>query len=269
MGKKFDRKIFVLVTCKNELKNIETCLKSLKWIENIVVVDTGSTDGTVEIAKKYRDNVYSYPFKGSYADVRNFGLSKVKSEWVLVLDADEILSPDVEEKISELISSEKYDGYWFPRRNYINEKKYLKHGYFYPDFQLRLFRNNPDVRYTGKVHEHLNIPKEKTKEIRNIEIFHNSSHTKYDSFFHFHRFYPYIRIEGKEIAKSDSSNFYLLKESVTLSVRHAWRSIVAYQGYKDGYIGLRAGILWGMYESARYLYALYTRIKKNENSTYP
>ncbi|OGG12604.1 hypothetical protein A3D77_04675 [Candidatus Gottesmanbacteria bacterium RIFCSPHIGHO2_02_FULL_39_11] len=262
MQKKLVNNISLIVLAKNEEINIKSCLESLKWVGDIIVVDTGSTDGTMEVAKRYTDKVYSFPFNGSFAEVRNFGLSKVKSDWVLVLDADETLPADAQEKINKLITSDEYDGYWFARRNYINEKKYLKYGYFYPDFQLRLFKNTSNVSYCGKIHECLTIPKEKTKEVKDIEIFHNFSHTKYDSFFHFSRFYSYIRIEGKEISRSNASDFYILKESITLPLVHIWKSFIQKYGYKDGYAGLRAAVLWGMYESTRYLYALYVRIRK-------
>ena len=251
-----------VILARNEEKKIGRAIASVSFCDEVVVIDDNSSDLTPNIAKNKGAFVYNRALDNDFSGQRNFGLSKVKSDWVLVLDADETLPADAQEKINKLITSDEYDGYWFARRNYINEKKYLKYGYFYPDFQLRLFKNTSNVSYCGKIHECLTIPKEKTKEVKDIEIFHNFSHTKYDSFFHFSRFYSYIRIEGKEISRSNASDFYILKESITLPLVHIWKSFIQKYGYKDGYAGLRAAVLWGMYESTRYLYALYVRIRK-------
>ena len=159
-------KLSVLMITKNAKEVIEEALKSLKGLwDELVIIDSGSKDGTLEIAKKFTNNVSSYPFQDNYSDVRNIGLSKVTGNWILVLDADERLSEELKRKISVLINDRNTDGYWFRRKTFISTKEYLRYGLFYPDWQLRLFRNKRGYYFKGAVHEQLTIPKRKTKEM--------------------------------------------------------------------------------------------------------
>ncbi|MBN8568531.1 MAG: glycosyltransferase family 2 protein [Ignavibacteria bacterium] len=81
-------KISSVIICKNEERNIEACLKSIQWVDEIIVVDAESTDRTIEIAKKYTDKVFVRKWIG-FADQRKFGLEQCSSEWILPMDADE------------------------------------------------------------------------------------------------------------------------------------------------------------------------------------
>ena len=125
----------LLINTFNEEKNIPNILKSLKRINNIVIVDSYSNDKTIGIARKYTKKIYFNKFI-NFENQRNYSLSKIKSLWILMMDADEVLSEGAYNTINKLIKNKNIDGYWFPRRNYINSKYYLKFGYFYPDWQL-------------------------------------------------------------------------------------------------------------------------------------
>ena len=183
-----------IVNTYNEEENIYDCLNSISWIDEIVVVDMYSTDKTVDIAKKFTKRIFFQPYSGYVEPARNFSLSKANGQWILILDADERLSPESKKIISNLIIKENYDGYLFPRKNYINNNYYLKYGYFYPDYQLRLFRNNESIHYSGLIHEQPIINISKTKKINDVQIIHNYSHSKYSSFASYKLFIPYINI---------------------------------------------------------------------------
>ena len=191
----------------NEEKNIEKCLKSLQWVDEIIIIDSYSKDNTIAIAKKYTRKIYFKKFNNNYSVLRNYALKYVKNKWILVLDADEIIPKLSINIIKHLVNNHNIYGYLFPRRNYINEKSYLKNGYFYPDYQLRLFQKLKELKYIGEIHEWPNIPKNKIKTINQVEIYHNNSHTKYNSYLSFFRFIPYIKIESRQIAASNKTTF--------------------------------------------------------------
>lgn len=254
-------KISGIVNTYNEEENIGDCLNTIDWVDEIIIVDANSRDRTVEIARKFTNKIYQFSYSGYVESARNFALSKATGGWLLILDADERLPSNARKIIRKLVQNESIDGYWFPRRNYINEKKYLKYGYFYPDYQMRLFRNRKSIKYSEIIHEQPTIDKDRSKKINNLEVFHNCSHSKYNSFFSFKRFFPYIRIEGKNIATSNKSNFHLLIDSVLEVFRHFYRSFVKLNGYRDGYCGFRASSLYALYKGSILFFAVICRIK--------
>ncbi len=130
-----------IVAC-NEAENLARTLASVRWADEIVLVDSGSTDATVAIARQYGAVVYTEPWKG-YGGQVNSALAKCTKPWLLNLDADEVLSPDLEMEIQSLLTSgwnpERPAGYMVPRLNNIFGR-WMRHGGLYPDRKLRLFR---------------------------------------------------------------------------------------------------------------------------------
>jgi glycosyltransferase involved in cell wall biosynthesis len=132
-------KISACVITFNEERNIRRCLESVKWCDEIVVVDSFSTDRTVELCKEYTPRVYQNEWLG-YIGQKNFIRKMATHPWILFVDADEEVSPELRaEIIAELEKNgEKYCGYQFPRMvNYLG--KWIRHGEWYPDMKLRLF----------------------------------------------------------------------------------------------------------------------------------
>lgn len=119
-----------VVLTKNEEKNIDKCLKTLRWCDEIIVIDDNSTDETVEIAKKYNAHIYLHNLNSDFAAQRNYGLSKAKGEWVLFVDADERISNSLAYEISAVIKSEDcncYRGFYVKRFDCIWGKQ-LRYG---------------------------------------------------------------------------------------------------------------------------------------------
>jgi len=140
----------LIITC-NEEKNIKDCLDSIKWCDEIVVVDSYSKDKTVEICRQYTEKVFQREFD-NFAAQRNYALEKVTGDWVLVVDADERVTKELKDEIKEVISTNNFiQAYKIPRKNYFLGK-WIKYCGWYPDYVLRLFRNN-GVSYSGLVHE--------------------------------------------------------------------------------------------------------------------
>ena len=132
----------VAIITLNEEANLPRTLASVRFADEIIVVDSGSTDRTLEIAKSFPNvKVFSETWKGFSAQ-KNSAIEKCTSQWVLSLDADEELSPELQiEMRTLLIADPSADAYMLPRRNlFLN--KWIQHGGFYPDAKLRLFRRH-------------------------------------------------------------------------------------------------------------------------------
>lgn len=144
--------ISVCIITHNEEQKIRRCLESVKWAEEIVVVDSGSTDRTVDICREYTSRVYHRPFPG-HIEQKNNALDLASHRWVLCLDADECLSPELTEEIQEELSSngEAYAGYYMPRHTYALGR-WINHSGWYPDYKLRLFRK--DLGRWGGINPH-------------------------------------------------------------------------------------------------------------------
>jgi glycosyltransferase involved in cell wall biosynthesis len=145
-------KISSVIICKNEEKNIADCLKSIDWVDEIILVDAFSSDRTLEIAERFNVKIFQNEWKG-YASQRKFGLSKSSNDWTFVLDADERCTENLKKEIiSSLSTNKNINGYYIPRKSFFLGK-WIKHCGWYPGYQLRLFRKE----YTGisdrKVHE--------------------------------------------------------------------------------------------------------------------
>jgi glycosyltransferase involved in cell wall biosynthesis len=144
------------VICFNEERNIARCLSSLGWVDELIVVDSGSTDRTVEIARSFTDLVCHRDWTG-YADQKNFAMSAAHGEWVLSVDADEEVPGELRLEIGRVLASGTRDaGFRIPRRSFY-QGRWINHSGFYPDRQLRLFRRGC-ARWVGlRVHERVEV----------------------------------------------------------------------------------------------------------------
>jgi glycosyltransferase involved in cell wall biosynthesis len=142
----------VAIIAGNEEKKIGECLESVKWADEIIVVDSESTDRTVEIAKRYTDKVFIRKWEG-YAPQKQFAIDQATCDWILSLDADERVSPELKDEILKILESEtEFDGFYIPRRNFFLGK-WIKSCGWYPNYQLRLFKKGKAKVTQRKVHE--------------------------------------------------------------------------------------------------------------------
>jgi len=144
------------VVTRNEEERLRACLEAVVWADEIVVVDAESEDKTVAIAQEFTDRVVVRPWPG-YAAQKNTALDLATGDWVLSLDADEVVSPELRAEIARVLASDgPADGYAVPRRN-IFCGRWVRHGGLYPDRQLRLFRRGRG-RFEGRaVHESVRV----------------------------------------------------------------------------------------------------------------
>ena len=129
----------VAMIAMNEEANLPRTLESVQWADEIVVVDSGSRDRTIEIAQSFGAKTSYHQF-GGHGEQKNVALDLCTSDWTLLLDADEVLTPELQREIQELLAGEpNYDAYWIPRLN-LYFGRWIRHGGFYPDRKLRLFK---------------------------------------------------------------------------------------------------------------------------------
>ncbi len=142
----------VVVITRNEARNIVDCLQSVAWADEIVVVDSGSDDGTPELARQFTDKVFIVPWQG-YSANKNFALAQTTREWVLWVDADERVPRELAEEIREtLANGPEVDGYEIPRLAFFMGR-WIRHGGWYPAPVLRLFRRACGRFSDDAVHE--------------------------------------------------------------------------------------------------------------------
>lgn len=120
-------RISAIVLAKNEEAVIEECLKSLRWGDEIIVVDDESEDDTVKRAKRYTNKVFVRPLNNDFAGQRNFGLNKAKGEWVFFVDADERVSSELAREIQETVNNTQKNGFYIRRQDFL-WGRWLKHG---------------------------------------------------------------------------------------------------------------------------------------------
>ncbi|GAB6157192.1 hypothetical protein JCM39194_03920 [Desulfotomaculum varum] len=142
--------ISLCMIVKNEEHNLARCLNSVKnCVDEIIIVDTGSTDGTLNIARQYGAKIFHYQWDEDFAAARNYSLEQAGGEWILYLDADEELEPNGCERLRSLAADTQYEAYFFQIINLTDNNAPLKH------INVRMFRNKPQYRFTGKLHEQI------------------------------------------------------------------------------------------------------------------
>jgi glycosyltransferase involved in cell wall biosynthesis len=162
--------VSVIIPARNEEANLPACLTSLQRADEIFVVDSNSTDKSIEISESYGAKVVQFEFNGRWPKKKNWSLDNLpfRNEWVLIVDCDERITPELWDDIALAIENPEHDGYYLNRRVFFLGK-WIRYGGKYPDWNLRLFKHKvgryenlgtEDIRNTGdnEVHEHVVLP---------------------------------------------------------------------------------------------------------------
>ncbi len=142
----------VIIT-KNESAHIEACLKSVAWADEIIVLDSGSEDDTVSKCLKYTDKVYQTDWPG-FGIQKQRAVDKAKGNWILSIDADEIVTDDLKQEIQQVLIAPGFQGYNIPRLSSYCGKP-MRHGGWWPDYTPRLFRSDCGHFTDSPVHERI------------------------------------------------------------------------------------------------------------------
>jgi glycosyltransferase involved in cell wall biosynthesis len=142
----------IIIITKNESANIRACLETVAWADEIIVVDSGSTDGTLEIAREFTPQVHVHADWPGFGAQKNRALAYAGKDWVLSLDADERVTPELRAEIEAVLQNPRSDGYEIPRlSNFCG--RFMRHSGWYPDYVLRLFRRGKGKFSDALVHE--------------------------------------------------------------------------------------------------------------------
>lgn len=147
--------VSVAIVTKNEARNIKDALESVKDFDDIVVVDAFSSDNTTEICREYTERVYKHEWQG-YAGQKQIAIDYAKKDWVLILDADERVTPELRQEIMEKVKENSLSGFYIPRQNFFLGK-WIRHSGWWPDHTLRLFRKDVSRMEPRAVHEKVNV----------------------------------------------------------------------------------------------------------------
>ena len=248
-------KISACIISFNEEKKIEDCLVSLKdVVDEIIVIDSNSTDNTVSIAKKYTDKIINQNFLG-FIEQKNFALKHASNNWVLSLDCDERLSPELKESILAIKDTiENSDAYKMPRKTFYIYR-WLNHCW-YPDKKIRLF--NKTTAYWGGTnpHDHIVLSGDKVTELEG-DLYHYSFDSISD---HLKTIDKFTEIGANELIRKNKS--FNIFSPITHSV---WIFIKTYflkRGFMDGFAGLIVSVLSSTHVFIKYSKAI---IKRNHS----
>lgn len=237
-------RISAIVITKNEEDHIAACLDSLTWADERVVLDSFSSDRTVELARAITPNVFKRHFD-TFPRQRNAALDLANGEWAFFLDADERATPELSREVRQAVEDGGHSGYWVPRRNIILGK-WMQHTGWWPDNQLKLFRRDQG-RFDegGLVHE---VPK-----IAGSCGYLQSPITHYNyqrlsEFFSRQDFYSSFEASAlfKRGLRARPHNFVLQP------YREFVRRYVTWQGYKDGFHGICLSLIMSWFTFVTY-----------------
>ncbi|TGN20720.1 glycosyltransferase family 2 protein [Leptospira idonii] len=230
----------------NEEDNIERTLKALDFLQDIVIVDSGSTDRTLELIKKFPAKVFQRKFD-NYANQKNFAIDQTKNDWVLAIDADEVVSPKLKEEILSLFheGSPDTEGFLIPRLTWYLGK-WIRFGGFYPNYQIRLFKKSKGRFGGGIVHEKVELSSH-AKPLKH-PLFHFSYKDISDHLKFIDRYSSLFAEEEFRKGKSSSVTFAVLKG--------AFKGFYMYfirLGFLDGKAGFVLAVLGFYYNFLKYL----------------
>lgn len=221
-------KISVIIITGNEEKNIEQCLKSVEWADEIIIVDSESKDRTVEYAKNYTNKIFIKKW-GGYVPQKKYAMSLTNNEWILSIDADERVTPELKEEIIKTDPG-NIDGYLIRRKNFLLGKEITTCGWD-RDYQLRLFKKSKTDLPDKLVHEGFVVSGRKEK-LTNV-IIHNT-YSSLHSYLKKVNIYTTLKAEETYSSKKRVSALTIFGHTFSAFFRY----FISLKGFKDGMHGL-------------------------------
>jgi len=243
--------ISAVIIAKNEEKNIRRCLNSVRWADEVVVVDTGSSDGTPDIVRQMGARLFEIEWAG-YGRAKNFAADQAKSKWILSLDADEEISESLAAEIKDIITSDTHaDGYFIPRRT-LFLGRWIKHSRWYPDYVLRLYRREKGEISLSAVHEKISVNGE-TARLKNP--IHHYSYPDVSTFLG--KFEKYSSLGAEKLHQKGVR--FSVSKALLSTLAAFYRHYISGAGFLDGVDGFLIAVL-----SASGTIAKYRKLRKIE-----
>jgi glycosyltransferase involved in cell wall biosynthesis len=236
----------VFVIALNQEANIGPCLESVRFADEIVVVDTGSADRTMELARVYTDRVLDAPWEG-FGRTKNYALEQARGEWVFSLDTDERVPLALQAEILAVVRGDgPLDGYRVPRKNYFCGR-WIRHLGWYPDYTLRLFRRDRGRFREREVHEEVVVAGSVGTLKTPLEHYSYRSVSEYVA-----RMDRYARLAAQELAKAGRRPWP--GELVYRPVCAFFHLYFIRRGFLEGATGYDLAVLMSMYKFLKYYY---------------
>jgi len=235
--------VSIVIVTKDEEANIEAALDSVKDAAEIVVIDSFSSDRTVEICRKYTDKVLQKEWEG-YARQKQAAVDLAGLPWVFILDADERFTPELKTEVINAIKENSHDGFYVPRKNFFMGR-WIKHGGWRPDYTLRLFKKNAGCVEDREVHEKV-VVNGSVSYLKNPLV-----HYTYNSVSDYlKRMDGYSTLAAKELKKTGvapNALDFLIRPPATFIKMFFFRF-----GFLDGRYGLVLAVLYSYYTFLKY-----------------
>ena len=232
-------RLSVVVITLNEEDRIRETLTSVAWADEIVVIDAGSEDKTVALAREFTDHVMIHAWQG-FAAQKNFGIEHATGDWILSLDADEQVEPALREEITAVLQApDACVGYRIARRN-IMWGRFIRHGRLYPDWQLRLFRRGRGRFVDRAVHESILVD---GKVGRLVAPLLHQSYRDVSDFIR--RADRYSTLAAEEWART--ARPFRATRLVTAPFARFVSMYVLHRGFLDGWRGFLLAVLYAYY----------------------
>lgn len=239
-------RVSVTIITLNEAANLRDCLESVRWADEIVVVDAESRDDTVAIARQYTDKVFVNPWPG-HQEQKNVALDKASGPWIFSLDADERVTPELAEAIRRVVADPAArEGYDVARKNFFLGR-WMRHGGWWPDRVLRLFQK-PRGRFGGiNPHDRVLI------QGRTGSLAPPLIHHTYRTFKQYvHKQYSYAEIGAREMMKRRPGRRITVASMVGKGLAKFVEVYVLKRGVLDGSHGLIAAVCGAYFAFLRY-----------------
>ncbi|MBM4260373.1 MAG: glycosyltransferase family 2 protein [Deltaproteobacteria bacterium] len=249
--------ISAIVVCFNEQNNIGDCLASLGWCDEIVVVDSFSTDRTVEISRQYTDRVIQRPWAG-YRDQKAFAHSQATKDWVILVDSDERVTDELREEIQRALTADsgRYAGYELPRLVYYL-KRWWRRGGWYPDYDIRLFHRDQATWGGSDPHEKI-IVDGPVRRLRHP--LHHFSYRNIDD--HMQRINRFTTISSGELRRERQP--FRLSDALLRPAVRFFRSYIIKRGFMEGFAGFYVAVAAAVYVFLKYAKLWEIELEEND-----
>lgn len=233
------------VIAQNESARIERCLRSLQFADELIVLDGGSNDNTMDIARRCGAAVFERSFD-NFINQKNHVISLAQGEWVLVVDADEVVSPALAEEVRACLRAPSGRvAFWIPRMSFYLQR-WIRHCGWYPEYKLRLFRRGEGQFVGDTVHEGVEFHGPSAKLRAHLE--HYSYESISDHLARIHRYSSAIAQQKYDRGRRSSVLWAILK-----SISKFWITFIYHRGFMDGRAGLVISVLAGYYNFLKYI----------------
>jgi glycosyltransferase involved in cell wall biosynthesis len=236
--------ISAVIITKNEETNLGRCLESIKWVDEIIVVDSDSTDQTCEIAAQYKACIFTIHWQG-FGPAKQYAVGQATGDWILSIDADEEVTDALVREIKEAIKGDSnVVAYYLPRMTLFLDR-WIRHSGWYPDYVLRLFRRNRSRFTEALVHEEL-IPEGPTGRLKN----HLRHYSYPDLAIYYRKLERYTNLAAEQMYKNGRRYNALacyIKPLATFLRHYIFRA-----GFLDGYRGWQIACLSAKGKRMRY-----------------